>query len=252
MTHDEAFLQAIIENPNDDTLRLIYADWLEERGDPRGAFLRLYAALRSAAPDHVDRVPAEHELGRLREGIDPGWLAAVAPELITRATFHRVLDAPWSGLPPLRLGAVPPGLGTPDRYVLVEPDAGPPLRLDLYAGPAECHAFEEALVWGGLLAVGFGHRVHLVRLEDRSACSLDLGGYFGHLYAGEGYLLAASAERLVRIRADGALLWSSGPLGLDGVVVNSVEGGVVEGEGEWDPPGGWRPFRLRLDTGERC
>ena len=35
--HDEAFLQAIRENPDDDAPRLIYADWLEERGDPRRA-----------------------------------------------------------------------------------------------------------------------------------------------------------------------------------------------------------------------
>jgi uncharacterized protein (TIGR02996 family) len=41
MTHDEAFLQAILDEPDDDTPRLIYADWLEERGDPRGEFIRL-------------------------------------------------------------------------------------------------------------------------------------------------------------------------------------------------------------------
>ncbi len=33
MTPDEAFLQAIRECPADDTPRLIYSDWLEERGD---------------------------------------------------------------------------------------------------------------------------------------------------------------------------------------------------------------------------
>ena len=126
------------------------------------------------------------------------------------------------------------------------------MRIDLYADSEECHTFEEAIVWDDLLAVGFGHRVYLVRLGHRSASSINLGGYFGHLSAGDGYLLAASAERLFRIGADGVLLWSSGPVGLDGVVVNRVEDGMVEGEGEWDPPGGWRRFRLRLDTGGRC
>ena len=28
--------------------------------------------------------------------------------------------------------------------------------------------------------------------------------------------------------------------------------GVVEGQGEWGPPRGWRPFRLRLGSGEPC
>jgi uncharacterized protein (TIGR02996 family) len=32
--HHQAFLSAIVANPDDPTPRLIYADWLEERGDP--------------------------------------------------------------------------------------------------------------------------------------------------------------------------------------------------------------------------
>jgi uncharacterized protein (TIGR02996 family) len=36
MTHEDAFLQDILENPDDDTPRLVYADWLIDRGDPVG------------------------------------------------------------------------------------------------------------------------------------------------------------------------------------------------------------------------
>jgi uncharacterized protein (TIGR02996 family) len=32
---EAAFLQAIRDRPDDDALRLIYADWLDERGDGR-------------------------------------------------------------------------------------------------------------------------------------------------------------------------------------------------------------------------
>jgi uncharacterized protein (TIGR02996 family) len=45
MTQDDAFLQAIIENPDDESLRLIYADWLDDRGDARGEFIRLVTRL---------------------------------------------------------------------------------------------------------------------------------------------------------------------------------------------------------------
>src|SRR5947208_5706385 len=38
-----AFLREAKENPDDDTPRLILADWLEDRGDPRGEFVRLQA-----------------------------------------------------------------------------------------------------------------------------------------------------------------------------------------------------------------
>jgi uncharacterized protein (TIGR02996 family) len=40
MNDDEPFLQAIRANPADDAPWLIYADWLEERGDPRATLYR--------------------------------------------------------------------------------------------------------------------------------------------------------------------------------------------------------------------
>ena len=41
MTDEQAFLDLLVANPADRQTRLIYADWLEERGDPRAALLRL-------------------------------------------------------------------------------------------------------------------------------------------------------------------------------------------------------------------
>src|SRR5205807_8243126 len=63
MSHDDAFLRAIIDSPDDDGPRLLYADWLEERGDPRGEFIRVQCAIAVADPGD----PRFAEL-RLREG----------------------------------------------------------------------------------------------------------------------------------------------------------------------------------------
>jgi uncharacterized protein (TIGR02996 family) len=41
------FLERIQANPDDDLPRLIYADWLEDQGDPRAELLRRFVALRS-------------------------------------------------------------------------------------------------------------------------------------------------------------------------------------------------------------
>jgi uncharacterized protein (TIGR02996 family) len=42
MTHDDAFLADVLAEPSDDAPRLIYADWLEDAGDPdRAEFIRL-------------------------------------------------------------------------------------------------------------------------------------------------------------------------------------------------------------------
>jgi uncharacterized protein (TIGR02996 family) len=45
MLQDHDYLQAILENPEDDDFRLIFADWLEEQGDPRGEFIRTQCEL---------------------------------------------------------------------------------------------------------------------------------------------------------------------------------------------------------------
>jgi uncharacterized protein (TIGR02996 family) len=45
MNQEAAFLEALLGEPGDTGLRLVFADWLEERGDPRGELLRLTHAL---------------------------------------------------------------------------------------------------------------------------------------------------------------------------------------------------------------
>jgi uncharacterized protein (TIGR02996 family) len=52
MTPTDAFLPDICANPDDDTLRLIDADYLDERGDPRGEFIRVQIDL-ARLPDHL-------------------------------------------------------------------------------------------------------------------------------------------------------------------------------------------------------
>jgi uncharacterized protein (TIGR02996 family) len=48
MTHQD-FIDAILAEPGDDVPRLIYADWLEERGDPRAEFIRVQVEMATLA-----------------------------------------------------------------------------------------------------------------------------------------------------------------------------------------------------------
>lgn len=81
MTDDEAFVRRIVDGPGDDLPRLVYADWLDERGDPRAAYLRAEHewALTVKLP-HTDRVPLSvpPELLRMAEELDPVWVARVS------------------------------------------------------------------------------------------------------------------------------------------------------------------------------
>ena len=58
MTHDEAFLADILEHSEDDTPRLVYADWLQDSGqDDRATFIRLQVE-RSRCPDEGETARA--------------------------------------------------------------------------------------------------------------------------------------------------------------------------------------------------
>lgn len=50
MSSEPAFLAAIRDDPDDDTARLVYADWLAERDDPRGELLHAQIALALLDP----------------------------------------------------------------------------------------------------------------------------------------------------------------------------------------------------------
>jgi uncharacterized protein (TIGR02996 family) len=72
VTHDEAFVQAIIESPDDDGPRLVYADWLEDRGDPlapsvraRPEIFRILASLKTATEAPFDRIDDHATAGRM-------------------------------------------------------------------------------------------------------------------------------------------------------------------------------------------
>jgi uncharacterized protein (TIGR02996 family) len=76
MDEHEAFLKAIAAAPTEDGPRLVYADWLDERGDhDRAAFLRAEVAL-AAGTGPVDELRAR--FGELRAGLDPEWWPRVA------------------------------------------------------------------------------------------------------------------------------------------------------------------------------
>jgi uncharacterized protein (TIGR02996 family) len=72
MTEEEAFIEAILESPNDVTHRLVYADWLDERSDPRAEYLRLQVALE--ASDVIDGNQQDRFWG-LQSQLDRDWIA---------------------------------------------------------------------------------------------------------------------------------------------------------------------------------
>jgi uncharacterized protein (TIGR02996 family) len=76
MNEKHAFLQSIQDKPDDGQLRLVFADWLEERGDPSGELLRLTHILTQTI-SIPNRSELEARLRTLLQGgaqpIGPFW-----------------------------------------------------------------------------------------------------------------------------------------------------------------------------------
>jgi uncharacterized protein (TIGR02996 family) len=112
MNPDEAaFLTAIRTNPADETARLVYADWLAERDDPRADFARLSAEFLRCV----------RGLAALRQTVEPEWLGDVDP-LFNRLIVRTVTELGTGGYEYVSV-----------EQVLVEPGtpvaAGEPLLL---------------------------------------------------------------------------------------------------------------------------
>jgi uncharacterized protein (TIGR02996 family) len=90
MTENQLLLRAILDDPDDDGRRLVYADWLEERGDvARAEFIRVQvelAALPAYDPRWAERRRREQALLRQH---GPTWRREVQSWARPGAVFRR-------------------------------------------------------------------------------------------------------------------------------------------------------------------
>ncbi len=95
MTSEEQILGEIALAPRDVDLRLAYADWLEEHGDPRGAMIRVEEELRSLTIDsdrYWELKPQRHAfLDYCDETYHDEWLV--------RLGYHRRYEPVFADLP---------------------------------------------------------------------------------------------------------------------------------------------------------
>ena len=83
MQDENGFLEAIAANPEDDSIRLVYADWLEERGDPRAEYLRLEVQYRelieqlACVKKQLQELPGQIQTSAYE--FDASWIDRVTP-----------------------------------------------------------------------------------------------------------------------------------------------------------------------------
>ena len=171
----------------------------------------------------------------------------IAPEDISdwQAAGRFLLGNP-SGLSDCGVATVGIRLGSEARW-----------RVDVFASLGQS-CFQDVRCVGELVYIGYGQQVAVFSTKSGNLVSHSLDGYFGHLFTAldldspdlGSSVLVTSASELLRFGGVGELLWRKSELGVDGVVIQRVQEGQIFGEGEWDPPGGWEPFRLHLESGD--
>jgi uncharacterized protein (TIGR02996 family) len=89
----DAFLADILTHPDDDAPRLVYADWLEEQGDPasraRSEFIRVQYALAELPPGDLRRPPLEQRERDLLLAHGDEWTAGLRELRVPAWRFRR-------------------------------------------------------------------------------------------------------------------------------------------------------------------
>jgi len=117
--------------------------------------------------------------------------------------------------------------------------------------------FSELLVNDRHIAILYGQHIHIFDIASRQVKSFFLNDYVGHIYPVPDVFsevlsdnfLVTTFEYTFLINIESGIVWKSARCAIDGVIIHSIEGNVISGSGEWDPPGGWKPFSLQLSDG---
>jgi uncharacterized protein (TIGR02996 family) len=97
MTEQEALLAAIRDNPDDDTPRLVYADWLDEHAttEPeraRAEFIRVQCALGQLKPQDPEYAVLDAHAKTLASQFSGEWLSPLPKQISDNTRF-------WRGFP---------------------------------------------------------------------------------------------------------------------------------------------------------
>jgi uncharacterized protein (TIGR02996 family) len=105
--HEESdFLRRLLENPADDTSRLVYADWLDEQGNEdaglKARFIRFEIEAARLPDESLRRAAVNSQLRKQAAALDPNWLAIVSHPALEECRLRFEFECPmkWENLSP--------------------------------------------------------------------------------------------------------------------------------------------------------
>jgi serine/threonine-protein kinase len=140
---EKALLRAVLDHSGDETARLVFADWLEERGDRRAPFFR---TLPSSEPRY------ELQRERWRDGPYPCYEAF--DRVRQRPVVLSVSGGGWRSQAPVWRGAAVAALSHPNLIPLEDLGCSAEGYLYVAQPPVDGHSLEDLLGRPGVAAAG--------------------------------------------------------------------------------------------------
>src|SRR5262249_50328515 len=85
---EQAFLESVLESPDDEGIRLIFADWLQDRDAPRGEFIRSQCQIAKLSI-HDEERPGLVEREKVLWAEHGAHWRSYLPEFLRAAPFRR-------------------------------------------------------------------------------------------------------------------------------------------------------------------
>jgi uncharacterized protein (TIGR02996 family) len=212
-----AFLKAVVESPDDDALRLVFADWLEEHGEgQRAEFIRLQCAIARMTGTEEQLASMANREKELWQTHGPSWCAELPKWVRYKVSFRRGFPTILSCTPSQWLGARGLLERAPIQALTIQ-------RFDL----AKIAALAATAHLAGIRALQVSAYHHLERVRtikqlSGSACAstlrlLDLyrGGYTHNSTAGDAVARALAASNLSRLECLRLSQSEIGPAGIE-------------------------------------
>lgn len=112
-------------------------------------------------------------------------------------------------------------------------------------------SFKQAIRFKDLLLIGLGEYFYAYDISKKELKVVSvLQFYFSKIYVFDERFLVCDACNIYCYNKDCQLIWRADNLGIDGVIINQFTNGILIGEGENDPPGGWITFKIDFQTGK--
>ncbi len=103
--HEESdFLRKLLENPADDTTRLVYADWLDEQANEtailKARFIRFEIEAANLPDETLRRAAVNSQLRKQAAALDLNWLAIVSHPALEECRLRFEFECPmkWESL----------------------------------------------------------------------------------------------------------------------------------------------------------